>query len=167
METSKKTLKITIAVLIAGLLISSTLAYTLWITRPASFHARIKTTIDFNMFTDPDCLIPFTEYDFGEYGAQEKREYVYIKNIGNDKVNITWNLTSGTGWYKTEDGRGYTDDKFYFKVYLTEYNTWNPDTYQMLEVGQVINVFFKCSTEEFLPHETIWEITFYGYDTNT
>jgi hypothetical protein len=134
---------------------------TLYITRPIGFHAFIRTTINLEVYSDPECTIPLTIHDYGDYGAGEKNFYAYIKNLGNDVIHVCYNLTSGTNWVQIADH--YTDGVFEFAIFTDQYSVWNPNAFINIPYNGIQQIWLKCWTSAFLPYDTSWTIGIYGY----
>jgi hypothetical protein len=169
---SKKKYRLAIGILLLALTVSTALAYTFYIERPVSMIARIRTTIDFNIF-EADLVTPFTSYDWGDYGAGSNNITRYLKTLSNDKAVIFWNITT-PGWTLIDDptiGQYYTDGKFNVSIHRDHYlpnsqreYVWNPNYPVTYEPGWKSDIIFRCWTSEFLACSDSWSITFYGHE---
>jgi len=179
MKLSKKAMKIgNIALIIVLLTTTIVFAYNWWTTKEIPMSAYISTVLDLGLYMDSGCTIPFTSYDWGEYGAGVKNVTIYLKNLGNDIGYYTWNM-SGTGWTLQVTGPYndyyyYSDNKFNFTICWGDppfdiSHAFYPDgtpqcEYRSLNPGEVTHYTMYCWTSHYLAYSSSWTVFFHFYD---
>jgi len=156
-----------------GMAITTVLAYTFWVQRPYTQYAKIATNIDFNLYEDEACTIPYTGTDWGDFGAGEKIQTVYIQIESNDVTPLLWNITEEE-WVWDPVEKYYSDSVFNFTIYRGEgtYDPLHPTAGVWMPNGQwweedpgnVVPMQLRTWTDLYLKCEDSWTMTWYAYD---